>query len=418
MTNRRIAGIDVHKKMLAVVVLVAPEQGEWVLHQRKFLTTGQDLDALAEWLAALEVQEAVMESTAQYWKPVWRVLEPQCRLELAQAQSNRGPRGRKNDFGDAERLVRRYMAGELILSFVPRPQQRLWRALSRTKQNLSRDRTRLQNRLEGLLEEMCLKLSSVVSDLLGVSARRMLAALAEGETDAARLAGMAEPELQATAEQLRDALRAAPSIPAGYRQLLKQYLEEIQMQERHIAELDRELGAALKEHQEAVVRLAEVPGLGADSAQQIIAEVGAQAAVFPTAGDLCSWVGTCPGEEESAEQSKSARSPKGNRPMRRILNQAANAAIKAKGTVFEAHYHRIRGRDPNKHKVAVWAVANRLCRLIWKILHQGVVYEERGYRPNARALRQRAARLIKQLRHMGYNVPISLPAPQPQGGTQ
>ena len=197
MTTHRIAGIDVHKKMLAVVVLDAAEEGEWRLHRRKFLTTGEDLDALAVWLASLEVREVVMESTAQYWKPVWRVLEPQCHMELAQAQSNRGPRGRKNDFADAERLVRRYVAEELILSFVPDPQQRLWRALSRTKQTLTRDRVRLQNRVEGLLEEMCLKLSSVVSDLLGVSARRMLTALSEGETDPAKLAAMAEPGLRA-----------------------------------------------------------------------------------------------------------------------------------------------------------------------------------------------------------------------------
>lgn len=415
MTTHRIAGIDVHKKMLAVVVLDAAEEGEWRLHRRKFLTTGEDLDALAVWLASLEVREVVMESTAQYWKPVWRVLEPQCHMELAQAQSNRGPRGRKNDFADAERLVRRYVAEELILSFVPDPQQRLWRALSRTKQTLTRDRVRLQNRVEGLLEEMCLKLSSVVSDLLGVSARRMLTALSEGETDPAKLAAMAEPGLRATPERLCDALRAAPSLYPGYRHLLKQYLERIQLQDRHIAELDRELGVALKEHEDAVVRLADVPGLGADSAQQIIAEVGPQAAPFPTAANLCSWVGSCPGQEESAEQSTSDHSPKGNRSMRRILNQAANAAIKTKGTVFEAHYRRIRGRDPKKHNVAVWAVANRLCRLIWKILHHNVKYEERGSRPNPKAVRKRARRLVRQLRALGYCVQVS--APQPQAGT-
>src|SRR5579862_3437318 len=174
-----------------------------------------------------------MESTAQYWKPVWQALEPQCHLELAQAQSNRGPRGRKSDFADAERLVGRYLAGELILSFVPDPQQRLWRALWRTKQTLTRDRTRLQNRVEGLLEEMRLKLSSVVSDWLGVSARRMLTALAEGETDPAKRAAMAEAELRATPPQLCDALSAAPSIHPRYRHLLRQYLGRIQIQERH-----------------------------------------------------------------------------------------------------------------------------------------------------------------------------------------
>src|ERR1700747_1296713 len=121
MTTHRIAGIDVHKKMLAGVGLDAAEEGEWTLQRRKFLTTSEDLDALADWLASLQVQEAVMESTAQYWKPVWRVLEPQCHLELAQAQSNRGPRGRKNDFKDAERLGRRDLAHELIFAFLPDP---------------------------------------------------------------------------------------------------------------------------------------------------------------------------------------------------------------------------------------------------------------------------------------------------------
>ena len=212
MATHRIAGMDVPKKMLAVVVWDVAEEGEGRLHRRKFLTTATDRDALAEWLASLEVREGVMESTAPYGRPVWRVREPQCHVELAQAQSNRGPRGRKNDFTDAERRVRRYRAEELILSLVPDPGQRLWRALSRTKPTLTRARVRLQNRVEGLLEEMCLQLSSVVSDLLGVSARRMLTALSEGETDPAQLAALAEPELRATPEQWCAALRAAPSL--------------------------------------------------------------------------------------------------------------------------------------------------------------------------------------------------------------
>ena len=289
----------------------------------------------------------------------------------------------------------------------------MWRAVARTKQTLTRDRTRLQNRVEGLLEEMRIKLSSVVSDLLGVSAWRMLAAIGEGETDAAKLAELADPSLRATPEQLRDALSGAASVPAAYRKLLQQYLERIRLCDDQIQELDQELAKALKLHEEAVKRLAQVPGLGPDSAQQIIAEIGPQAVVFPSAEQLCSWVGTCPGREESAEQSKSDRSPKGNRAMRRVLNQAAHAAVKAKGTVFEAHYRRVRGRDPKKHAVAIWAVANRLCRLIWKILHQGVEYEERGHRPNQKAVRKRAARLLRQLRALGYNVQVSAPPSQP-----
>ncbi len=401
--QHRVAGIDVHKKVLAVVVADAAEKE--LRFQRKMMPAGADgLRLLSQWLASLEVKEVVMESTAQYWKPVWHELETQCHLELAQAQSNRGPRGRKFDYQDAERLVRRYLAGELILSFVPEAQQRLWRTLSRTKQGITSDRVRLRNRLEGLLEEIRIKLTSRLSDVLGVSGRRMLTALANGERDATKLAAMAEPEVQATKEQLSEALRAAASVPAGYRRLLGQYLERIQLYDRQIAELNTELAACLKDHGEAVSRLAEVPGLGTDSAQQIIAEVGPRAVVFPSASDLCSWVGTCPGREESAGKSQSDRSPKGNRSMRRILDQAANAAIRTKGTVYEALYRRIKGRDPKKHALAVWAVANRLCRVVWKILHDGVRYEERGLRPNLRAVHHRARRLIRQLRSLGYNL--------------
>lgn len=401
-----IAGIDVHKRMLAVVVADVAEE-TWKFQRRKFGTRPGDLLVLVAWLAELGVQEVVMESTAQYWKPVWQSLEGKFHLELAQAISNRGPRGRKSDYRDAERLVRRYVAEELILSFVPNPQQRLWRTLSRTKQRWTRDKSRLQNRLEGLLEEMRIKLSSVVSDLLGVSAKRMLRAIADGEKDAARLAEMADPSLRASKAELCDVLQAVNTLDQRYRHVLKQFLDQLELNQRQILELDQELAEALQEHASAVERLAAVPGLGADSAQQIIAEVGPRAENFPSAGQLCSWVGTCPGQEESAEESSSDRSPKGNQSMRRVLNQAANAAVKAKGTVFEAHYRRLKGRDPKGHNKAIWAVANRLCRLIWKILHQGVLYEERGQRPSARAVKRRAARLLRELKTLGYHVQLT-----------
>jgi len=173
----KIAGIDVHKSMLAVVISDVAQQGEFVFQRRKFGTAASELLQLSAWLAEQGVREAIMESTAQYWRPVWQQLEGQCELHLAQAQSNRAPRGRKRDFADAERLVRRHLAGELVLSFVPNPEQRLWRTMTRSKYQLTRDRVRLQNQIESLLEDARIKLSSMVSDLLGVSSRRMLHAL-------------------------------------------------------------------------------------------------------------------------------------------------------------------------------------------------------------------------------------------------
>jgi transposase len=401
----RVAGIDVHKKMLAVVVTDVAQRGEYRFESRKFGAGTEELRLLAEWLGEAGVREAVMESTAQYWKPVWQALEGDFELHLAQAQSNKAPKGRKRDFEDAKRLVRRHIAGELILSFVPDQQQRLWRTMTRTKLQLTRDRVRLQNQLEGFLEESRIKLSSHVSDLLGLSGRRMLQSLADGETDTAVLAALATPGLQATQEQLRDALSGAAELSPLQREILGLFLERLKLLETQIDKLKTSVGQALREHQDAIRRLAEVPGLGVDSAQQIIAEVGPQAATFPSPGQLASWVGCCPGREESAEVSKSNHSPKGSRHMRRILSQAANAAVKAKGSVFENLYRRLVPRLG--HPKAIWAVAHRLCRIAWMILHKGITYEERGYRPNAQAVRQRASKLVRSLRRLGYQVQLS-----------
>ena len=365
-----------------------------------------------------------MESTAQYWQPVWGALEqywkPPCQksegarprsgsLPLAPAQSNRARRGRKRDFLDAERLVRRFVANELVLSFVPDPEQRLWRTLMRRKYQMTRNRVQLQNQLEALLEEAHLKLSSLVSDLLGASARRMLRALADGETNAVALAALADYRLKATPAQLQDALGACAGLDPTYRRLLSMALEELQLLEKQIGQLEQEMADRLRPHQDAVQRLAEVPGLGADSAQQILAEVGATAATFPSEGDLASWVGACPGDEESAGRSYSHRSPKGNRQMRRLLNQAANAAVKLKGSIFALLYRRYVTRLG--HNVTIGIIAHRLCRLIWQILHQGLRYEERGPAASEQSKRQRARRMIRELRSLGYRV--ELPNPQP-----
>jgi transposase len=419
----RIAGLDVHKKMLAVVVADVEIEGEYAFERRRYGSNLEHLRLLSEWLIEKQVEEVAMESTAQYWQPVWGALErywkPTCQkresaglmsgtLHLAQAKSNRGPRGRKKDFPDAERLVKRLVAQELTLSFVPDAEQRLWRTVMRRKYQSTRNRVQLQNRLEALLEESHIKLSSLVSDLLGVSARRMLKAVADGGTDPAALAALADKKLRATQAQLCDALGACAELKPVYRRLLKMFLEELQLIEQQIGQLDQEMAALLSHHQEAVQRLAEVPGLGVDSAQQIIAEVGAAAATFPSGKQLSSWVGACPGDEESAEVSKSHRSPKGNRHMRRILNQAANAAVKAKGTIFEIVYRRLVTRLG--HNQTIGAIAHRLCRLIWMILHQGIRYVERGPAVHERSRRTRTARMIRELRILGYSVEPATPA--------
>ena len=418
-----IAGIDVHKKMLAIAVADVEVEDNYHFERLKVGTSPDQLRALADWLVEHDVEEVVMESTAQYWRPVWEALERYWRskhrmrthasplsgtLHLAQAQSNRGAGGRKRDFPDAERLVKRLVAQELTLSFVPDAEQRLWRTVMRRKYQITRSRVQLHNRLESLLEEAHIKVSSVVSDLLGTSARRMLDAVGDGETDPAAVAALADQRLRATPEQLRDAFGACADLHPVYRRLVKLTLDELRVIEDHLAQLDQQMAQLLTHHHDAVQRLAEVPGLGVDSAQQIIAEVGVSAATFPSAKQLASWMGACPGNEESAGVNYSHRCPKGNRQMRRVLNQAANAAVKAKGTIFAIVYRRLVPRLG--HGQAIGAIAHRLCRLIWKILHQGIRYEERGPAVSEEAKKVRARKMIRELRSLGYRVE-PLPAP-------
>jgi transposase len=207
-----------------------------------------------------------------------------------------------------------------------------------------------------------------------------------------RIAALGSPRLHATPEQLCDALGASTEVQPLYRRLLAMTLTELDLLESHMQQLDEELAALLRVHQDAVRRLAAVPGLGVDSAQQIIAEVGATAPTFPTAKRLASWVGACPGHEESAGINRSHRAPHGNRQMRRLLNQAAHAAVKTKGSIFELLYRRFVGRLG--HAQAIGVIAHRLCRLVWKILHDGVTYEERGPVVSQARAQRRTAKML------------------------
>ena len=406
-----IAGIDVHKSVLMVVVADVSE-AELQFERRRFGATASELAALATWLRQRGVREAVMESTAQYWKPVWLALEPDLALHLAQAQSNRAPGGRKSDFRDAERLVRRLVADELFLSYVPDPEQRIWRTLTRSKLQLVRERVRLQSQVEALLEEGRIKLSSLISDLFGLSGQRILHALADGEADPQRLAGLGDRRLHASREQLADALNG--TLGAAHRAILNLFLQRVELIDQQIAKLNQLAADRLQAHQDAVARLAAVPGLGVDSAQQILAEVGPTAQAFPTADQLCSWVGVCPGRNESAEQNRSGRCAKGNRYLRRILCQAAQAAVKSDGTYLQSVFRRLLPRLG--YVKAIWAIAHRLSRIVWKILHQGAAFIEYGQLGTPEVQKRRARNLILALKRLGYTVQITPTTPAPAAG--
>jgi transposase len=421
----RVAAIDIHKKVLMVVVASATREvevegedagGEALTFEcRRFGAGSQERQHLVAWLQGRAVREVVMESTAQYWKPVWMDLEPHfAKLHLAQAQSNRAPKGRKNDFPDAKRLARRLLAGELMLSFIPDAEQRTWRTLTRSKQQLVRNRVQLQNQLEALLEEMRVKLSSVITDLLGASGRRILKALSEGETDPVQLATLGDDRLRCGRQILADALRGTPT-PTQIA-VLKLFMERLQLLDSQIESLDKLAAEALRPHEEAVRRVAEIPGFGVDSAQQIIAEMGVDARTFPSAAAFSSWAGVCPGSNVSAEENHSSRSAKGNRFVRKLLTQAAQAAVKKKGSCFQSVFRRFLPKLG--WNGAIWAVAHRLACLVWKILHDGVSYIEKGMETNPKARKRRARKLAQALRKLGYSVTLAplIPEAQLDGG--
>ena len=415
----RVAAIDVHKMVLIVAVATAADEvpdaaGEALEFEcRRFGAMAEERQHLIAWLQQRGVREVVMESTAQYWRPVWLDLEPHFgKLHLAQAQSNRAPKGRKNDYRDAKRLARRLLAGELMLSFIPGPEQRTWRELARAKNQYVQERVRVRNRIESHLEEMRIKLSGVIGDLLGVSGRRILTALAQGETDPVRLSELGDDRLKCERETLIDALRGSPT-PIQL-QILKLHLNMLGQIDSVIESLDQLLAADLKKHEQSVIRLAEAPGFAVDSAQRMIAEVGVDAEAFPSADEFASWFGGCPGSDISAEENHNTRSPKGNRYVRKLLTQAAQAAVKKKGSFYQSLFRRFLPRLT--YTGAIWAVAHRLGRLVWKILHQGVRYVEQGEQTTPQARKRRVQKLTQSLRKLGYAVTITPLTPNVQTG--
>ena len=405
--NTIVAGIDVHKRILVVVVLQGstPERD---YAAARFGASHQGRKELLEFLRFHHVTQVAMESTAQYWRPIWMDLESEFPLTLAQARSTHAPRGRKQDLSDARRIAKRLLAGDLTASYVPGPEQREWRLLSRARVGMLESMVRLRNQIEVLLEQAQIKLSSVVSDVLGLSGRRILRALRDGIHDPAQLAALADHRLRASKQDLADAL--CGQFTASQQLVLKLYLEQIEQIERHMAETEQALARAEAEHQDAIERLCEMPGVSVRAAQHVVAEIGPRAEAFASSGKLASWVGVCPGRNESAGVSTSDRSPKGNRMMRRILSQIAWATIASNGSEGQRRYRKWVGRlGPQK---AAWAVAHYQLRVIWNILHRGVRFQQ----PDTAALDQqsllrRAKRVIADLKKLGYTVALTPPSP-------
>lgn len=397
---RVVAGIDVHKKMLAVVVRrEAP--GELEYEKRKFGAARSEIGHLAAWLQHHHVEEVVMESTAQYWRPVWYGLEAGFPLHLSHPLKTKAPRGRKRDFRDAQRLADRWCSGDLEESFVPQAEQRSWRWLTRTRVDLKEKIGVVRNQVEGLLEQGGFKLTAVASDVFGVSGWAMLEQIAAGESRAEVLVQEARAALKKKTTELADALTG--HLEPTYRFLLQQYLDQVRLLRRQIGEINAQLAVVMQAHMAAFCRLCQIPGVQMEAAQELLAEVGPGAAAFPSAEQFASWVGVCPGSTESAGICYSSRSAKGNRYLRRLLTQIAWAAIHVKETFFAELFGRLRPRLGAKG--SAWAVAHRIAKVIWLVLHEEVSYQERGATPpDPRTLLRKLNRLTKQFQAQGMDI--------------
>ena len=351
--HRRCAGLDVHKKEVVACLRLAI-RGKATYEVRRFPTTTRGLLELAEWLEQAGCTHVAMEATGVYWKPVWHILEGRFQQILANAAHIKGVPGRKSDLNDATWIADLLAHGLIRASFVPpQPIQEL-RDLTRTRKQLTREIVQHTQRIQAVLEEANIKLSSVITDILGMSGRRILQAIVAGETDPMKLAELGGPRLAATKSQLTDALHGR--VRPHHQFLIGQHLKTIGQLEETITAFDERIEAALEPFRDAIERLKEVPGLSDTSAQILLAEIGTDMRQFPTAGHLLSWAGLIPRLNESAGKRRSTRVRKGAPWLKPVLVQGAWAASRKKNSYFEAQFLRLKARrGPKKAAVAVAA---------------------------------------------------------------
>jgi len=398
----RCAGLDVHKDSITACVRVPGELGRRHQETRTFGTTTQSLLALRDWLAACGVTVVGMESTGAYWKPVYYLLEADFTPWLLNAHHLKAVPGRKTDVKDAEWIGQLVEHGLVRPSFVPPPDIRELRDLTRYRKALIEERTREGQRLDKVLQDAGLKLSSVASDVLGVSGRAMLAALVEGTRDPAVLADLARGQLRKKLPQLRAALEG--HFRAHHALLVGELLAHIEYLEDAIARLSQELEERLRPFAAEIDLLDTIPGINRRGAEVLLAELGADMTRFPTARHLASWAGRCPGNHESAGKRGPGRTRKGSKWLAATLIECANAAARSKRTYLASQYARIKGR--RGHKKAIGAVAHSILVIAYHVLKRGRPYAELGpeyllRRDNTEAYTKR---LVRQLERLGHKV--------------
>jgi len=396
--------LDVHKDSVVACVRHMVD-GDVKREVRSFKTTTKGLLALSEWLSVEGCTHIVMEATGVYWKPVWHILsDGEFELVLANAAHVKNVPGRKTDVNDATWLAELLAHGLVRGSFVPDEQTQEMRTLLRTRKQLVRERSRHIQRLQKTLEDAGIKLDSVISDIMGLSGRRMIEALIAGETDPEALAALAHRRIKATPAELEAALRGR--VTRHHRFLLRLHLQQIDAIDAAIGEIDPEVDALVEPFQTTVQLLTTIPGIDELSACVILAEIGRDMSRFPTAGHLISWAGLCPKNDESAGKRRSTRMRKGAPWLKTTLVQCAWAAARKKASYLQAQFHRLRARRGAKK--AIGAVAASILTAAYHMLQNGTLYQDLG--PDhfdKRAQPRQVHRLIDRLRNLGFAVQIT-----------
>jgi transposase len=398
------AGLDVHKKSVYACVLKA--DGKSRQHEvRSFSTITRDLLQLADWLKEAGVTHVAMEATGVYWRPVWAVLEGQFELLLVNPQHIKAVPGRKTDVRDCEWIADLLQHGLLRGSFVPPTEIQDLRDLTRYRAELTQAQSRVANRIQKMLEQANIKLSSVASDALGVSGRQMIQAMIDGEEDPERLADLSKRQLRKKIPELKLAL--AGKVRDHHRFLLREYMGEWNALEDRIRRVEKEIERRIVPFKWAVTLRQSVPGIEWVTACNLVAEIGVNMGQFPTAQHLASWAGLCPGNNESAGKRMSGTTRDGNKWLRRTLCQAAWAVTRKKDCYLSSQFRRLAARRGMKR--AVMAVAHSMLVIAYTMLKTNRPYQELGATYLEHINRDQLQRYyVKRLQRLGLTVTVSV----------
>jgi transposase len=397
----RCAGLDVHRDTVVACVRIAT--GRKVKRELKeFGTSTRELLRLSDWMASFKVTHVAMESTGVLWKPVWHILSGSFELTLGNAKQMKTVPGKKSDQKDAEWIADLHAHGLVRPSFVPPQEIQELRDLTRTRKQMMRERAREIQRIQKILQDANVKLTSVLTDIMGASGRRILGAILDGETDPRKLAGLADWRVKASREQIAEALQGR--VTEHHQFMISLHLRHIDQIDANVSELERRIEKALDPFRPVVERLRGVPGISFDAAAVIIAETGADMSVFPTDDALVAWAGLSPGLNESAGKKKSTRT-KRQRWLKSTMTQCGWAAAKKRDSYFQARYHRIKARRGKKK--AVVAVAASMLRAAYHIMKNGTEYRELGHDFHDHLHRKKTVqRLARRLEKLGYEVDL------------